>query len=120
MTKLEETFFEEYKRLDRLCAERLGVKNGVSAYIARIERSKRFPEELKTLKRLRWLRNRIAHENGSSGCEKADLAALRAFAARVGRGEDPVSTMKGSPAPAAAALILLGLAAAAAYYFFLR
>ena len=38
MQERDNTFFEAYKRLDRLCADMYGGQNGVSQYLEDMER----------------------------------------------------------------------------------
>lgn len=102
MQRLQETFFEEYKRTDALCRELLAAERGVSEYIeqmqaAEAEGKQRVPgwqDDFYALKHLRWLRNQIAHEPGGADCSDADLAQLRSFHQRVLAREDPLALLR--------------------------
>ena len=96
-------FFEEYKRLDKLCGERLRSRNGVSAYIAEMERKAArgrtavpsWASDDKALKHLRWVRNRLAHESAESRVSTAeDLAVLQEFHRRLLSGQDPLALLE--------------------------
>lgn len=83
MQATDQAFFEAYKRLDRLCSDAFSCRNGVTAYIDEMDRcSPRgrrlvpgWEQDLSTLKALRHLRNRMAHELDTDGvCTEADAA----------------------------------------------
>lgn len=101
MQRLQETFFEEYKRTDALCRDLFAAERGVSEYIeqmqaAEAEGKQRVPgwqDDFYALKHLRWLRNQIAHEPGGADCTDADLAQLRRFHQRVLAREDPLALL---------------------------
>lgn len=73
MRQTDNDFFEEYKRLDRLCADMYSCRNGVSEYIAQMEnrfyqgqfRVPSWSSDHKMLKHVRWVRNQIAHDSGA-------------------------------------------------------
>ena len=97
MRDIEVRFLDEYKRTDALCTEIYG--EGISAYITRMEEtaydvSRLVPswkDEYYTLKRLRWLRNRITHDPGDSECNENDLESIASFRTRLKSGGDPVA-----------------------------
>jgi|GEM_PF-5332914 len=97
MREIEVKSLDEYKRADALCTENYG--EGISAYITRMEEtaydvSRLVPswkDEYYTLKRLRWLRNRITHDPGDSECNESDLEAIAAFRTRLKSGGDPIA-----------------------------
>lgn len=101
MQKLQQDFFEEYKRLDGICRDMLGAERGVSAYIEQMEETPvalraRVPgweDDYYTLKHLRWVRNKIAHETGFDGCTPDDLQSLTGFTRRVLAQEDPLALL---------------------------
>ena len=83
MQATDQAFFEAYKRLDSLCSDAFSCRNGVTAYIDEMDRcSPRgrrlvpgWEQDLSTLKALRHLRNRMAHELDTDGvCTEADAA----------------------------------------------
>ncbi len=96
-------FFDEYKSLDRLCKDILGSENGVSEYIERMEREERgkmivadWERDYKKLKSMRYLRNRIAHEDGvseSDVCDPSDTSWIMQFQDRIMAEEDPLTVL---------------------------
>ncbi len=103
MQELDNEFFESYKRLDRLCSDIYGCRNGVSLYIEDMERTP-YQEQLaaptwtqayKTLKHLRWVRNQIAHDPGPVQiCEASDLQAVNSFYDDIMFGRDPLTQLR--------------------------
>lgn len=102
-------FFEQYKRLDKLCGEIYSCRGGISAYIDDMEsvyakglRSvPMWAHDFKMLKHVRWVRNQIAHE-GSDYCvsEGEDVDFIYDFYDRIFDGEDPISQLeKAASAP---------------------
>ena len=105
MQPLDNEFFEEYKRLDRLCADMYSCKNGVSQYIEDMEsRSRReagvissWDNDYKMLKHLRWKRNRIAHDtDGHQISSISDIQYVRKFHERILSGQDPIALLEKS------------------------
>ena len=94
-------FLDSYKHLEKLCGEMLNDSRKLSAYIDMMQCYTDGPsvvrgwnEDLKTLKRYRWLRNRIVHEPGCSEdnmCVYGDAEWLDAFYIRVMNGTDPLT-----------------------------
>ncbi len=107
MGPLDNEFFEEYKRLDRLCSDMYSSKNGVSRYIEDMEsRSCRGADSIlswntdyKLLKHLRWIRNRIAHDTDDYQISsESDLQNMRNFYERIFSGQDPIALLEKSNA----------------------
>lgn len=128
MKRTDNRFFEEYKRLDKLCGEMLSCKNGVSRYIAEMEAEERardiipsWKTDHKTLKHLRWVRNQIAHDTSDAAIsDEDDLLYVRDFYKRITAQSDPLSQLRkaqksrrGGIKLLRAAVLLAGLAAAA-------
>ncbi len=96
-------FFDEYKSLDRLCKDILESENGVTEYIERMEREERgkmivadWERDYKKLKSMRYLRNRIAHEDGineSDVCSPSDTSWVMQFQDRIMAEEDPLTVL---------------------------
>ncbi len=96
-------FFDEYKSLDRLCKDILESENGVSEYIERMEREERgkmivadWERDYKKLKSMRYLRNRIAHEDGineNDVCSPSDTSWVMQFQDRIMAEEDPLTVL---------------------------
>lgn len=97
--KVNLSFFNAYIALDKICADRLGVKqNGVSSYINRLVDLRFAPGRSEVLPRLikyRNCRNSIAHEmNAIRDCDeitKSDIKWINRFARTVSRRADPVA-----------------------------
>lgn len=96
-------FFEAYKRLDKLCSEMYSCQNGVSEYIAQMERHaykgqfrvSSWNNDYKMLKHVRWVRNQIAHDSGSYQIsEPEDLDFVQAFHSRIYSGSDPLTLLR--------------------------
>ena len=96
-------FFDEYKSLDRLCKDILESENGVTEYIERMEREERgkmivadWDRDYKKLKSMRYLRNRIAHEDGineSDVCSPSDTSWVMQFQDSIMAEEDPLTVL---------------------------
>lgn len=96
-------FFDEYKSLDRLCKDILESENGVTEYIERMEREERgkmivadWERDYKKLKSMRYLRNRIAHEDGineSDVCSPSDTSWVMQFQDRIMAEDDPLTVL---------------------------
>ena len=65
----------------------LGAGKGVTAYIEQLDETPmtvrywitEWNDEYKQLKHVRWLRNQIAHSNGTVDCTQSDLEWLKGF-----------------------------------------
>lgn len=101
MRELDNEFFEEYKRLDKLCREIFGSEKGVGEYINQMEsiadRGRRcvptWDRDYKRLKHWRLLRNQLAHDE-SAVCEEEDLVQLQEFYDRIFAIEDPLAILR--------------------------
>ena len=103
MQILDNEFFEAYKRLDNLCSDIYGCRNGISQYIEDMERMS-YQERLavpsweqvyKTLKHLRWMRNRIAHDSGEIQiCKECDIQDVNHFYGDIMSGCDPLTQLR--------------------------
>ncbi len=103
MQKLDNEFFEAYKRLDRLCSDIYSCRNGVSQYIEDMEGVSyqgrlavpSWEQAYKTLKRLRWVRNQIAHDSGQIQiCEECDIQDVNDFYDDIMSGCDPLTQLR--------------------------
>lgn len=94
-------FIDSYKRLEKICGEIMGNERRVSAYIdemARIPNGsyyvKEWDEDLKKLKRYRWIRNKIVHDPGCSEenmCDATDTVWIDHFYSRIINQSDPLA-----------------------------
>lgn len=96
MNKTDMEFFETYKRLDRLCSDVFGLRNGgVTRYIDELKAiGSEYSEDCKTLKRLRHIRNQMAHDEGTFDyqiCDRDDIIWLNAFYNRIMKRTDPLA-----------------------------
>lgn len=113
MNDLNSAFIEEFKNLEKLCNEIYNVRNGVSSYIDDMQSQPPraalnvpgWQEDLKTLKRMRGIRNKLVHEAGTFNddmCTEYDVEWLSEFRIRILNQEDPISVLcnrKGTPKP---------------------
>ena len=104
MDNIAYTFFEEYKKLQRLCNDIYDSNNGVTNYIddmnaVPISSScmiSNWMSDLKQLKRLRHIRNILAHEEGSfkmDMCTLSDVKWIQSFYNRILNQSDPLSVL---------------------------
>ena len=106
MDKLDYEFFEEYKRLDRLCADMYNTRQGISTYIEKMEenfeqgqqRIEGWKQDYILLKHLRWIRNKIAHEyENDSYAEENDLEDIVGIYQRFLNMQDPLTLLRKTP-----------------------
>ncbi|MDE6746703.1 MAG: hypothetical protein K2J72_08710, partial [Oscillospiraceae bacterium] len=101
MLAIEERLFDEYKHVDKLCREIFSSQSGVTQYITEMERIASYGrsvipswnDDYYTLKRVRWLRNKIAHESGATECNWNDAAWLENFHRRLLARQDPLALL---------------------------
>lgn len=99
MTKFETEFLDEYKRVDNMLKDAYSSQNGFSSYISMMEKSPgnraalipSWNSDYKMLKRLRWLRNKIAHDTRSAELTSSDLEDLKEFRKRFQKKQDPLT-----------------------------
>lgn len=94
-------FIDSYKRLEKLCGDLLNDDRRVSAYIDEMIRIQNgayyvlgWESDLKQLKHLRWVRNRIVHDPGCTEenmCEPGDAQWLDSFYRRIMNRTDPLA-----------------------------
>lgn len=98
----DNVFFEEYKRLDKLCSKMFACNNGVTEYITQMENKSSigylriisWESDYKMLKRIRYVRNKIAHEpNWLQFSNYEDLLNVRSFYKRILSGQDPLTVL---------------------------
>ena len=103
MQALDNEFFEAYKRLDRLCSDIYGCRNGVSLYIEDMEGASyqgqlavpSWEQVYKSLKHLRWVRNQIAHDSGQIQiCEERDIQDVNDLFDDIMSGYDPLAQLR--------------------------
>lgn len=94
-------FFEKFKDLEKICNEIYGKTGGVTEYISEMEQTSQYDSEripgwnadLKELKRVRHIRNNMAHEGSfdSAECTEDDVDFLNSFRDRILKAEDPLA-----------------------------
>ena len=100
MTEQDVLFFEQYKRLDKLCGDMYQnneeQKSGVTLYIEDMEAHfLTHTEYYKKLKHIRWVRNSIAHDTlGKAYSEPQDLDTVTTFHKMLLSGSDPLSKLR--------------------------
>lgn len=102
-------FFEEFKRLEKLCGEVMGDNHGVSAYIDEMINLPQgtylvedWDEDLKRLKHYRWVRNQIAHNPDcceDDMCDSEDIQWLIHFYSRIMTQTDPLALYRNATQP---------------------
>ncbi len=104
MDNINYIFFEEYKRLNKLCSELYGDQNGISHYI---DDMKNVPgtdcryisgwkDDLSQLIRLRHIRNHLAHAEGAFDegiCTYRDIEWIQEFHKRILNQSDPLALL---------------------------
>lgn len=104
MDNLNYNFFEEYKRLDKLCGELYGDQHGVSHYIDDMKdvpknsylHISNWKTDLEQLIRLRHIRNYLAHTEGAFNeeiCTQKDIEWSQNFYKRILNQSDPIATL---------------------------
>lgn len=103
MHSADNKFFEQYKRLDKLCSEIYSERNGISEYITDMENQaelgRRYVSswelDYKSLKHVRWVRNRLAHAVDSSRIsESEDCDFVCDFYRRIMDSKDPLTLLR--------------------------
>ena len=102
MLAIEERLFDEYKKVDKFCRDMFSSQSGVTQYITEMEQKASYGrsvvqswnDDYYTLKRVRWLRNKIAHESGATECNENDAAWLENFHRRLLARQDPLALIR--------------------------
>ena len=102
MNNLNYIFFEEFKKLEKLCGEMYGSHNGVTNYIDDMKDVPysnyldipNWEDDLSQLKKMRHIRNNLAHEEGAFAkkvCTKNDIRWIQTFIKRIMNQSDPLA-----------------------------
>lgn len=102
MIETETKLFDEYKRVDNICRDMFSSQSGVSQYITEMEQNSfrgrsmvsSWDGDYRRLKRIRWLRNQIAHESSATDCNEDDLIWLEGFHHRLLECQDPLALLR--------------------------
>lgn len=102
-------FLKAYKKLDELCKQVLGSDRGISEYIDQMQSEGKgcskvpnWDNDLKEVKRLRWMRNRLVHDADSFDMltvTNEDISYLKEFRSRILSCEDPFALLRNSKKP---------------------
>lgn len=100
MRRVEQEFLDLYIRTNKFCEDMFRSQNGISTYLEEMERVSpsrsylvdEWNADYRMLKRLRWLRNQIAHE-GFSECDEDDYMMLEQFQRRLYNRQDPLALL---------------------------
>ena len=97
-------FLDAFKHLEKICSEMYGQQHGVTLYIDEMARtlemeSRSIPgweNDLKRLKRLRYVRNTIVHDSGgyTEGFDSSDIEYLKEMYNRIMQQQDPLSLLR--------------------------
>lgn len=101
MLELDRELFEEFKQVDAICRDMFSCQNGVSKYIDQMDGTplsmryvvSSWDYDYRMLKRVRWLRNQIAHEMTATDCTASDAEYLRDFHNRLLIQQDPLGVL---------------------------
>lgn len=104
MTAFEVDLFDEYKGVDAICRDMYAGQEGVKQYLADMERQAprgaasvpSWKRDYQQLRRVKSLRNQIAHQSAATDCDEEDVAWLQAFRARLLQGQDPLALLRKS------------------------
>ena len=102
MNNLNYIFFEEFKKLEKLCGEMYGSHNGVTNYIddmkdvpySNYRDIPNWEDDLSQLKKMRHIRNNLAHEEGAFAkkvCTQNDIRWIQTFIKRIMNQSDPLA-----------------------------
>lgn len=105
MNNLNLIFLEEYKHLDKLCSELYDGQPGVTSYINEMKNvnwndARDIPDwksDLNELKRLRHIRNHLAHTEGAFDeklCTNEDVNWVKDFRNRILKQTDPLALLQ--------------------------
>lgn len=99
---LNQIFFQEYKKVDKLLAEMYQEDKGVSNYIDELERTfYQRHSTAQTLKELRYIRNQLAHDPYIDApiCTESQIAWLKEFYQKLQNQQDPLSIYHNNKQP---------------------
>lgn len=107
MQKTDNDFFEEYKRVDTICSDMFSSREGITEYLNQMENTPQgryrvptWENDYKHLKRCRWVRNQLAHNNVYGMCKPEDLQFITGFHSRILSQNDPIALCeKTNPVP---------------------
>lgn len=102
MQAIDNEFFDEYKKLDKICGEIFNCTNGVSEYISQMDMTggrkykiSTWNEDYRELIHLRSVRNDLAHNTYDYAISNQnDLEMVKKFYERIINQEDPFAQLR--------------------------
>lgn len=102
MLETEERLFDEFKRVDNICRDMFFGQSGISQYITEMEQNSFYGRsavsswdmDYHMLKRVRLLRNQIAHDSSATECSEEDADWLEEFHSRLLTQNDPLALLE--------------------------
>lgn len=105
MLNINLEFQEEYKKLDKLCKDLFSSKDGITQYINEMDQTyseyRRYINDwnyvYKTLKHMRYIRNKLAHDIGAfeeNLCSLSDINWLVNFYDSILNCNDPLAELR--------------------------
>lgn len=102
MNDIEKEFFEEFKHLEKLCCDMFCEAHGVKEYYLTMESNHSigrysvsgWDNDYRMLKRINYLRNKIAHDTGITDCTVDDINFVTEFFQRIIDGKDPLAQLR--------------------------
>lgn len=102
MLETEERLFDEYKMVDNICRDIFSSQSGINQYITEMDQKFSYgcsvvpswDDDYRRLKRVRWLRNQIAHESSATDCNEEDVAWFEEFHSRLLELRDPLALLR--------------------------
>ena len=92
MKSKDSKFLQAYIELDDICKQKLKSEKGITLYIEKMEQKRCDIEAAKTLKRLRYTRNKLVHEpDADISYTDSDIKWLIDFKIMVQEKKDPLS-----------------------------
>lgn len=98
MLEIEVRLLEKYKRLEKFCRDSYSSQDGVNQYITEMEHNfsrgrsliSSWDNDCRMLKRVKKLRDKIAHEPSVTDCNEKDIVWLEDFYSRLLERQDPL------------------------------
>lgn len=103
MQACDNEFFEEYKKLGKICSDIYGCNDGVTAYIEEMKEKtddgqsfvRSWNDDFRTLLHVRKVRNLIAHETSAYPfSDHEDLLFVKDFYSRILSTQDPLTLLR--------------------------
>lgn len=101
MLEIEVRLLEKYKRLEKFCRDSYSSQDGVNQYITEMEHNfsrgrsliSSWDNDCRMLKRVKKLRDKIAHEPSVTDCNEKDIVWLEDFYSRLLNRQDSLALL---------------------------